>query len=399
MVVVGGGLSGLRICQQLRARGHSGPIVLVGAESVPPYDRPPLTKAVLTGERGDTTLGPDLADLGVEARLGMTANTLRLEDRVVETSAGDVEFDGLAVVTGTAPIRLPGTGPQLTLRTSADAARVREALVPGARVVIAGAGWIGAEVATVALARGCRVTCVEAAPTVAAALGESVGRRLATWWAGAELLLGEYVESVGAGEVALRDGTTLPADVVISAVGVRPATAWLAGSGLALEHGGVVVDERLVATAGVVAAGDVAAWWSRRYGRRLRVEHWDNAVACAPVAAASLLAVDDASRSSHDPVPYFWSDQFGHKLQYLGHHDPADRVVIRDGATGSGRGSRPSWDAVWIDTDNRISAVLVVNRPRDVRLARTLADARPVVDLDRLADPGISLNSFATAAA
>src|SRR4051794_29218285 len=176
IVVVGAGVAAVRTVGSLRRRGIGGHIVLLGEEAGPPYDRPPLSKAVLAGERDDTTLRFDPAALDVDVRPGTPAVGLDLVRRVVSTARGGVGFDRLVVATGAAPVRLPGPGSQLTLRTAADAMALRDRLRPGARVVIVGASWIGAEVATQAVARGCVVTCLEAgrAP-LAAALGEEVG--------------------------------------------------------------------------------------------------------------------------------------------------------------------------------------------------------------------------------
>ncbi len=180
IVVVGAGLAGTNTCEQLRLQGFDGHITLLGAEREAPYDRPPLTKAVLSGDRECTTLEIDLAGLDVDHRPGTAATGLRLADRVVEGSAGELRFDGLVIVTGALPITLPGSPEQHTIRTIDDAHKLQAKLLPGAHVVVM-ASWIGAEVATAAMARGCRVTCIEAGPTVAHVALGSVGRRLEPW--------------------------------------------------------------------------------------------------------------------------------------------------------------------------------------------------------------------------
>jgi NADPH-dependent 2,4-dienoyl-CoA reductase/sulfur reductase-like enzyme len=374
VVVVGGGLGAARTIAHLRRRGYDGEVVLLGAENRPPYDRPPLSKAVLAGQKDDTTLRFDPAELQVDLRLGTSATGLDLARRVVRTDAGDVPFDRLVVATGARPVRLPGPGPQLTLRTLDDALALRARLVPGARVVLIGASWIGAEVATAALARGCSVTCLEAGPApLAQALGAEIGATLLPWWRDVDLQTGTAVASIEADRVELADGAAVPADVVVTGVGVRPETGWLEGSGLALERG-VLVDEHLVSSdPDVLALGDVAARWSPRLDARVRIEHWEDAGSAGPVAAGSVLAYDPADRPVHDPVPYFWSDQFGHKVQYVGAHGPGDRPVERD------PGATPGRTVTWLDDAGRVSAVLTVDRPRESAAAAQLVADRRVV--------------------
>jgi 3-phenylpropionate/trans-cinnamate dioxygenase ferredoxin reductase subunit len=339
VVIAGAGLAGLRTAEELRAKGYTGAITMIGAELWPPYDRPPLTKKFMTGEIDDTSLRPDMGALETELHLGEAAVGLR--DGALRTDQGERRFDALVVTTGAAPVRLPGRGPQRVLRTIDDARALRSALRPGVRLAVIGAGWIGAELATTAAQRGCQVTVVEAAPMpLAAALGAEVGSRTVPWYAaaGVDLRLGQPVESVEPGGLALRGGGWLGADEIVTAVGVRPEVAWVAGSGVLLDNG-VAVDEGLRASApGVFAAGDCAAFASRRYRRRLRVEHWDNALHAPAVVAANILGGDER----YDPVPYFWSEQFGRMVQYAGHHTGADRLVWRGDPDGR------DWSACWL---------------------------------------------------
>jgi NADPH-dependent 2,4-dienoyl-CoA reductase/sulfur reductase-like enzyme len=381
VVVVGGGLAGARTVQELRAQGHTGRVTVVGAEAHLPYDRPPLSKELLLGRIDDTTLDVDWT--GVELLLGVEATGLR--PGVLETDAGEVHHDGLVLATGAQPRRLPGAegGHVHVLRTLDDARRLRAALRPGVRVVVVGAGWIGAEVATASALAGCRTTVLEAAPVpLAGALGE-VGALTAPWYAaaGVELLTGAVVVAVEQDRVVLGDGQHLPADVVVVGIGAVPATQWLNGSGLAVD-GSVLVDERLASSApGVVAVGDCAAWTSRRFGTRLHVEHWDDALHGPTVAAATLLGME----AVHDPVPYFWSEQLGHRVQFAGYHRDADEVLHR-GQPGDAEG----WTVCWL-TAGRLDAVLAVDRPRDLAQGRraVAVGARP--DVVRLADPGTPL--------
>ncbi len=300
VVIAGGGLAGLRTVEELRSGGFEGPITMLAAESRPPYDRPPLSKAALAGEPDaaeleaelDTTLSADFGALQVDLHLSEPAAGLDLAAARVRTEAGEYPYDRLVLATGAVPIVLPGPGRQRFLRTHEDALELRARLRPGVRLVIVGAGWIGAELATAAAARGCQVTVVEGGPTpLAAAIGAEVGARTVPWYAaaGIDLRTSALVESVEDGGLALRDGGWIPADEVVTAVGVRPAIAWLEDSGLALDNG-VAVDPGLRASApGVFAAGDCASFQSLRYGRRLRFEHWDIALHAPEVVAANIM--------------------------------------------------------------------------------------------------------------
>jgi 3-phenylpropionate/trans-cinnamate dioxygenase ferredoxin reductase component len=385
-VVAGAGLAGFRTVEELRARGYTGQITLVGAEDRPPYDRPPLSKKVLT-DGVDPSLRADFAALDAEFRPGETAVGLAPGEATLVTSHGKHSFDHLVLATGAVPVALPGPGRQRFLRTYDDALALRALLRPGLRLAIVGAGWIGAELATAAAKAGCRVTVVEAGPApLATALGAEAGSRTAPWYdrAGVELRTGTGVESVGRGGLALADGGWLPADEVVTAVGVRPAVGWLAGSGVTLENG-VAVDAGLRASVpGVYAAGDCAAFESLLFGKRLRVEHWDVALHSPEVVAANILGAAEV----YDPVPYFWSEQFGQMVQYAGHHTPADPLRWR------GDPDLPAWSACWLTAGSpapRLTAVLTVNRPRDLVQARRLIAAGTRVDPARLADPAIPL--------
>ena len=392
VVIAGGGLAGLRTVEELRAGGFDGPITMLAAESRPPYDRPPLSKAALAGEPDapeleaelDTTLSADFGALDVDLHLSEPATGLDLAAARVRTEAGEYPYDRLVAATGAVPIVLPGPGRQRFLRTHEDALELRARLRPGVRLVIVGAGWIGAELATAAAARGCQVTVVEGGPTpLAAAIGAEVGARTVPWYAaaGIDLRTSALVESVEDGGLALRDGGWIPADEVVTAVGVRPAVAWLEGSGLALDNG-VAVDPGLRASApGVFAAGDCASFQSLRYGRRLRFEHWDIALHAPQVVAANIA---DGSEV-YDPVPYSWSEQFGYMMQYVGYHAAADRLLWRGAPPGP-------WTACWLSAD-RLVALLAVDRPRDLSQARRIIAAGTPVDPDRLSDPAVQLKN------
>jgi 3-phenylpropionate/trans-cinnamate dioxygenase ferredoxin reductase component len=406
-VVTGAGLAGFRTVEELRRRGYSGQLTLIGAEDRPPYDRPPLSKRVLT-DGIDPSLNADFASLDVDFHPGETAVALEVaapaapapvgpappapaqpaRESALITNRDKYPFDHLVLATGSVPVTLPGPGPQRVLRTYDDALALRALLRPGLRLAIVGAGWIGAELATAAAAAGCQVTVVEAGPApLAAALGAAAGARTAPWYeqAGVELRTGTAVESVERGGLALAGGW-LAADEIVTAVGVRPAVGWLAGSGLLLDNG-VAVDPGLRASLpGVYAAGDCAAFASLRFGVRLRVEHWETALHAPEVVAANIAGGAEV----YDPVPYFWSEQFGRMVQYAGHHAAADRLVWR------GDPDAATWSACWLSGDTpRLSAVLAVNRPRDLLQGRRLIAAGAEVDAARLADPAVAVKDAA----
>ena len=386
-VVTGAGLAGFRTVEELRRRGYSGQLTLIGAEDRPPYDRPPLSKRVLT-DGIDPSLKADFASLDVDFRPGETAVAVEAAATKLITNRGKYAFDHLVIATGSVPVTLPGPGPQRVLRTYDDALALRALLRPGLRLAIVGAGWIGAELATAAAAAGCQVTVVEAGPApLAGALGAAAGARTAPWYeqAGVELRTGTAVESVERGGLALAGGW-LAADEIVTAVGVRPAVSWLAGSGLVLDNG-VAVDPGLRASLpGVYAAGDCAAFASLRFGVRLRVEHWETALHAPEVVAANIAGGAEV----YDPVPYFWSEQFGRMVQYAGHHAAADRLVWR------GDPDAATWSACWLSGDTRrLTAVLTVNRPRDLLQGRRLIAAGAEVDAARLADPAVAVKDVA----
>ncbi len=385
IVVVGAGLAGLHSAVALRERGFAGRLTIVGDEPHPPYDRPPLSKAVLAGALDDSTLPADWAALDVELRLGTRATALR--GGAVETTAGAVPADGVVVATGARPVLLSGVreAGARTLRTIEDARSLRAELAPGRRLVIVGAGWIGAEVATAAATAGCAVTVLEMGPVpLAGAMPTEVGAATLPWWveAGVDLRTSAVVRAVDSAGVQLVDGSTVPAHTVLVAVGVRAASEWLRGSGIPLgARGAVEVDGGLrTGVPGVVAVGDVAAWESARYRTRLRVQHWDVALHAPAAAAANLLGGCEV----YDPVPYFWSE-FGRTMQYAG-HVPAGAELLWRGDPARD----PTWAAFWLVAGVLVAAV-AVDRPRDLVQARRLIAAAPprTVDRRRLADPGV----------
>jgi 3-phenylpropionate/trans-cinnamate dioxygenase ferredoxin reductase component len=383
VVVAGAGLAGLRTVEQLRERGATGPITLIGAEARPPYDRPPLSKKVLTEVDLDPSLQADFAALDVDFRPDEAA--VGLAETTLVTSRAEYPFDHLVLATGALPVTLPGEGQQRFLRSYDDALALRDLLGPGLRLAIVGAGWIGAELATAAAARGGQVTVVEAGPApLASAVGAPVGSQTARWYAaaGVDLRVGVSVAAVQPGGVALAGGEWIAADEIVTAVGVRPATSWLEGSGVRLQNG-VAVDAGLRASRpGVYAVGDCAAFESQRFGRQLRFEHWDVALHAPEVVAANVLGGDEV----YDPVPYFWSEQFGRMVQYAGYHGGAEQLLWR------GDPAEPTWAACWL-ADGRLVAILTVDRPRDLLQGRRLITSCDRLDTDRLADPAVPLKS------
>ncbi len=388
VVVVGGSLAGLRAVQGLREGGFTGRIVLVGEELHYPYDRPPLSKQVLAGdwppERAVLADHHKLHDLGVEERLGRRATSLDAGSRGVRVDDGDeLSADAVVVATGARPRRLPGTEstPSVrVLRTLDDCEALRAQVLaagPGCRVVVVGAGFIGSEVASTCRGLDCGVTVVETLATpLVPALGEQVGAALGSLHLrhGVDLRTGVGVDGVepkGGGaavRVVLSDGSELPADVVVVGIGVVPNTEWLEGSGLELDNG-VVCDSSLFAADGVVAAGDLARWVWPRHGAMepTRIEHWEVAAQMGEAAAASLLAGRRAA-PAFDPVPYFWSDQYGLRIQMLGRPAPSDEVAVVDGALDADDGK---FVALY-GRGGRLTAALAVSRPRQLMGYRPL---------------------------
>lgn len=391
VVVVGAGMAGVQTAVALREQGFSGTVTVIGAEPHQPYDRPPLSKAVLLGKAEGSAFDVDFEALGIELLLGREALGLRPEAHELDTEAGPVPYDVLVLATGAEPIRLPGTegvpGVHL-LRTLDDAERLRPVLARQHDIVVVGAGWIGAEFATAAREAGCAVTVVEAADRpLAGALPAEVAAPMTSWYAdaGADLRTHARVVRVEPGEVVLDDGSRVAAGAVVVGIGARPATAWLAGSGIELgAHREVVADNRLRTSApDVYAVGDCASFPSGRYGGRLLIHHWDNALQGPRTVAADILG---ETPTVYDPVPYFWSEQFGRFVQYAGHHASADTTLWR------GEPSGPAWTVCWL-RENRLVALLAVGRPRDLAQGRRLIETGTEMDPVLLADPARPLKA------
>jgi 3-phenylpropionate/trans-cinnamate dioxygenase ferredoxin reductase subunit len=364
ILVVGASLAGLRAAEALRERGFRGRLVVVDAEPVAPYDRPPLSKEYLAGTWGReriALLEPQRVDaLGLDLRLGWAAKALDLSRRSVLFEHGaELGFDRLVVATGASPRvwRDPVPDGVLTLRTLADADTLRRLLrPPGRRLVVVGGGFLGLEVAATACRLGAEATVVEPLPSLLGrvlppAVGAAVrelherhGVRVLTGVAvaafeGGDRLAGVRLErprAGGSGAAATGDEERrLGADVALVAIGVRPSVSWLESSGLPLADG-LVCDAALEAAPGVVAAGDVARFPHPLASAPVRLEHWTNAAEQGRHVAATLL-LGDARAEPFSSVPYFWSDQFEVKIQAIGLPEPSDEVVVVDGSLESGR--------------------------------------------------------------
>lgn len=367
ILVVGASAAGLAAAETLRREGYDGTLTLVGDEPHAPYDRPPLSKQLLASEWDSDRLAlctpADLGGLDLDWRPGTAATGLDLAEREVRLADGStVPYDGLVVATGVRPRRLPGTNAHV-LRTLEDALALRDRLTPGRRLVVVGAGFLGAEAAAVAWRLGARVTLLEPAPVpLAHAVGTEVGAVLARAHRdhGVDLRTGVTVTEVTEGGVRLTDGGTVEADEVLVAVGSVPNTEWLVASGLDVSDG-VVCDAYCEAAPNAYAAGDVARWYNPLFGSSMRIEHRTNAAEQGMAAARNLLAHPGA-RKPFAPVPYFWSDQYDMKVRAYGHPRGHDEVAVVDGDLGERR-----FVAVYRTGDRVTGALAVGVRPKAIR--------------------------------
>jgi 3-phenylpropionate/trans-cinnamate dioxygenase ferredoxin reductase subunit len=403
IVIVGASLAGASAADALRRQGYDGELILVGAEREPPYERPPLSKAVLAGKEDEDRVFLRPAgwyeEQQIDLRLGVRAVGLDADGHALLLEDNErLFYDRLLIVTGAIPRTLDLPGADLpgvhTLRSLDDARAISAALTAGGPVVVVGAGFIGAEVASICRVRGHAVTAIEplAAP-MARALGAEVGSLFAELHRahGVDLRLGEGVTAIRGvervEEVVTSSGARIPAATVIIGVGVRPADGWLAGSALARTDG-VVVDEHCATNLpGVYAAGDVARWPYRPAGADaapVRLEHYDNAIRQAENAARNLLG----EQIAYMPVPYFWTEQFDWMAQYIGYTERWDELVYR-GEPASGAG------AIFYLHAGRLRAVLSINRMRDLGALRKLVGAGAQIDTALLADESLDLRELA----
>jgi 3-phenylpropionate/trans-cinnamate dioxygenase ferredoxin reductase subunit len=387
VVVVGASLAGLRAVEELRRLGFDGRLVVVGAESHLPYDRPPLSKELLAGDWEPEQVAlrkQGYDDLGAEWRLGVRATALDAAARTLTLDDGDVlAFDGCVLATGSTPRTLPDT-PALdgihVLRSLDECMALRDDLDRAPRVVVVGAGFIGAEVAATCRGRHLDVTLLEALPSpMVRGLGPMLGDVLGSLHRdhGVDLRTGVGVAGFEGSDrverVLLDDGSTVDADVVVVGVGVMPATAWLEGSGLTLDNG-VVCDETLLAAPGVTAAGDVCRWPNPLFdGELMRLEHWTNAAEQGVAVAARLLA-DDADAAPFAPVPFVWSDQYETKIQVAGHVRGDDDIEVVDGSL-----EERTFVAA-VGRAGRLVGAVAFSRPRVLMQYRRLIAERTMFD-------------------
>jgi 3-phenylpropionate/trans-cinnamate dioxygenase ferredoxin reductase component len=335
VVVVGGSIAAVTAIDALRLHGYEGSIVMVSAERHAPYSRVPLSKDVLSGASSAETAQLPALDDSVDLILGDRATTLDTTSRTVELASGArVPFDGLVVATGARPIRLAEDGQtgELVLRDLPDAMVIAERASHATSAIVVGGGFLGMEVASTLLDLGLAVTLVDREPPLRRLLGPWMASLVTTaavakglrvvHGSGNVQLIGDPVDGVRLG-----DGQTLRADLVVSAVGDRPAAEWLASSGLPV-RGGVVVDEQCRVAPGVVAAGDVAVV-QRPAGLLTRSPHWTNAVEQGRVAAISLIDADNAVEAR--PDPYYWTEQFGLNIKIVGNLPGLGSPEILDG--------------------------------------------------------------------
>ncbi|GAA4866915.1 FAD-dependent oxidoreductase [Pseudonocardia benzenivorans] len=410
VVVAGGGLAAAKTAEALRGEGFEGSIVLVGAEAIVPYERPALSKGYLQGsaERASLDVHPAdwYADNAVDLRLGAAVTALDVAGHAITTADGDrTRYDTLVLATGSRARRLDLPGADAAgvhhLRDVGDSERLRAALRPGARVVVVGGGWIGLETAAAAVTAGAQVTVVEVAELpLVRVLGPEVARVFADLHRahGVDLRCGVGVRDVVAGDsgeganvVHLDDGTALPADVVVVGIGAAPNVELARDAGLELggrdTGGGVCVDEHLrTSHPDVLAVGDLAAAWNPLLGRRIRVEHWANALNQPAVAARTALGVP----ASYDRPPYFYTDQFELGMEFTGWFDPTqpyDLVV---------RGDLDSREfvAFWL-VEGVVAAAMNVNVWDVTEHLGLLVRSRATPPAAHLADPAVALADLA----
>lgn len=389
-LIVGASVGGVKTAQALRAAGHTGQIVIVEAEAVAhPYDRPPLSKGYLAPEAAlaqiALTTADELAAIDVQVRYGAAATALDPTRKLVTLEDGEqLGYDSLVIATGARARRSPwGEGPGMhVLRTSADAEALRAELLPARRLLIVGAGFIGAEIAATATKAGVTVIMVDPLPApMSRVLNDDVGQIFGDKHntEGVDLILGHSVSSVeradgGGFHVALTDGTRLDVDAVLVGIGAVVNTEWLEGSGLVLDNG-VLCTPGLAAVGvdDIYAVGDVCRWTDATRGETIRLEHWTNATDQAPIVAHNI--VNPTAQRAYEAIEYVWSDQYDWKIQVVGRTGATDHELI--GAPEDGR------FAVTYTADGRkLTGAVIVNWPRAlVTCRRAIADGTDIASV------------------
>lgn len=398
-VIVGASLAGATAAITLREEGADGTVTLIGAENELPYERPPLSKAYL---RGDVPFDKVLvrpaafyAEHRIETIFGIRATRIDLSTRIVELEdQRQVPFDALLIATGGRNRRVSIPGAALEgiygLRTVQDADRIRKEMVAGRRVVVVGMGFIGSEVAASLRQKGLDVVAIDPSKTpLFRVLGEAVGQTIADLHR-AHGVRTIFEDTVAAFEgtrrvthVITKSGLRLECDFVVVGIGIEPAVEFLEGSGIHVDNG-VVVDEYCQTNvSGVYAAGDIANHYHPIFNRRIRVEHWQNAIKQGAAAARNMLG----RRVPYDEIHWFWSDQYDANLQYAGFHTTWQQLIVR------GRLDSDSYLACYVN-DGRIDAVVGLNRAKDVRRVMPLIKSRRTVDLEQVRDEAVDLRSL-----
>ncbi|MGD0553485.1 MAG: FAD-dependent oxidoreductase [Streptosporangiaceae bacterium] len=388
-VIAGGGLAGAKSAQKLRSEGFDGRIVILGGEKHPPYERPPLSKGYLLGndELDSVYTEPEswYAENDVDLRTGVTVASFDPGARTVTAGGETVGYDKLLIATGAVPRRLDEVPGAYYLRTIEDSTRLKEAFAHGGNVVVVGAGWIGLEAAAAARTAGCEVTVIERGPrSLHAVIGSEVGAVFTDLHKshGVRFKFGETVQAAGDGYVTTSDGERLEANVVLAAIGVAPDDALAREAGLEVGDG-ILADAALRTSAeDVFAAGDVVSSYRPLYQRRVRVEHWHNAIASGEAAAQSMLG----QQVSYDPVPYFYSDQYNLGMECAGLPSPGsyDQVVYR------GSVDDLEFIAFWLRS-GAVIAGMNVNVWDVTDEIQALIRSGRVPELDRLTNPSVPL--------
>jgi 3-phenylpropionate/trans-cinnamate dioxygenase ferredoxin reductase component len=401
-VIVGASLAGGGAAATLREEGFDGRVILIGAEPQPPYERPPLSKEYLRRESSfEQALSQPLdfyAENGIETRFGVRVTRVDAAEKVVELDHGErVAYDKLLVATGGRNRRIPIPGIELGgiygLRTVADSDRIRAEIAPARKAVVVGMGFIGSEVAASLRQSGVEVTVVDRNTVpLRRVLGEEVGRVVADVHRdfGTELIFEDRVAAFeGAGRVervTTQGGRRIECDFAVVGLGTEPVTDLLAGTGAKIDNG-VVVDEFCQTNVeGIYAAGDVANHYHPVFERHIRVEHWQNALKQGPAAVRSMLGSDEP----YGEIPWFWSDQYEHNLQYAGFHTEWDELVVR------GSTAERSFVAFY-RKGGRVLAAVAINRGRDLRRSIPLIKAQEEIEAAKICDPDVDLRTLAGA--